>query len=211
MYVDIYQDTVCPWCRIGEKNLEAALERWQGEPVTVRWHPFELRPDMPEEGRDYLDHMATIKGDRNIQPLFDRVCQAGEGCGVTFRFEKIERMPNTLLSHVLIAAAPEEQRTAMLDAIHRAHFEEGADIGEREVLLSIAAGAGFDRAEIAAKLDDPALREEVAGRAAGARAMGISGVPFFIFNGALAVSGAQPPDVLLSALEQAAQLAPVSS
>ncbi len=116
-----------------------------------------------------------------------------------------------MFSHVLIAAAPEARRTAMLDAIHRAHFEEGADIGDREVLLNIAAGAGFDRAGIAAKLDDPALRDEVAERAAGAREMGISGVPFFIFNGALAVSGAQPPDVLLSALEQAAQLAPVSS
>jgi predicted DsbA family dithiol-disulfide isomerase len=206
MIVDVYQDTVCPWCRIGERNLHAALAHWTGEPVTVRWHPFELRPDMPPEGRDFLDHMAAIKGDRNIQPLFDRVCQAGEACEVTFRFDKIQRAPNTLLSHVLMAASPEERRTALLDAIHHAYFEVGRDIGDRETLLAIASEVGLDPAGTAAKLDDPAFRDAVADQAAQARAMGVSGVPFFVFDNALAVSGAQPPDVLLAALAQAAEV-----
>lgn len=210
MIIDVYQDTVCPWCRIGAKHLGDAIAQWRGELVTVRYHPFELRPEMPAAGRDYLDHMAAIKGDRNIQPLFDRVCAAGQACDLTFNFDRIGRMPNTLLSHVLLAAAPEERQAELLHAIHSAHFEEGADLGEREVLIEIATGIGIERAPLAAKLDDPAFCAGVAAQAARARALGITGVPFFIFNQVLAVSGAQPASVLLSAMHEASQLAAVS-
>lgn len=206
MIIDVYQDTICPWCRIGAKHLADAIAEWEGEPVTVRHRPFELRPKMPLEGRDYLDHMASIKGDRNIQPLFDRVCAAGEACDLTFNFDRIERMPNTLLSHVLLAAAPEDRQTDLLNALHHAHFEQGADIGQRDILLAIAESIGLDRAALAAALDDPALRMEVAEQADWARAQGITGVPFFVFNDALAISGAQPASVLLSAMEQVSRV-----
>lgn len=205
MIIDVYQDTICPWCRIGEKHLADALAQWQGEPVTVHHRPFELRPDMPAEGRDYLDHMASIKGDRNIQPLFDRVCAAGEACDLTFNFGRIERMPNTLLSHVLLSAAPADRQTELLRALHRAHFEEGADLGQRDILLAVAEGIGLDRAALAARLDDPALHAKVAAQANWARAQGITGVPFFVVNNALAISGAQPASVLLSAMQKASQ------
>jgi predicted DsbA family dithiol-disulfide isomerase len=204
MIIDVFQDTVCPWCRIGAMNLQDAIARWDGEPVTVRHHPFELQPQMPVEGRDFAEHMATIKGDRNLQPLFDRVCKAGEACEVTFRFDRVQRAPNTLLSHVLIAAAPVERQSALLDAIHDAYFEHGLDIGDRETLLAIAEETGLDRAAMAAKLDDPALRQEVAEQADWARRQGITGVPFFVFDNAVALSGAQPPETMLAAMRQAA-------
>jgi predicted DsbA family dithiol-disulfide isomerase len=204
MKIDVYQDTICPWCRIGSRNLQLALEQWHGEPVTVRLRPFELRPDMALEGRDFSEHMAEIKGDRNLQPMFDRVCQAGEGCDLTFRFDKIERMPNTLRSHVLIQAAPGDRQDELLEAVHRAYFEDGRDVGDRETLLAIAEESGLERVALAAKLDDPGFVQSVAEQAAWARRQGITGVPFFVFDDAVAVSGAQPPQVLLSAIQQAA-------
>jgi predicted DsbA family dithiol-disulfide isomerase len=159
---------------------------------------------MAPEGRDFIDHMASIKGDRNVQPMFDRVCQAGETCEVTFQFDKIERMPNTLMSHVLIQAAPVERQNGLLDALHDAYFEGGRDLGDRETLLAIAAELGLDRTELGARLDDVSLVADVRDRANWARNQGITGVPFFVFDNAVAVSGAQPPEVLLQAIEQAA-------
>lgn len=204
MIIDVFQDTVCPWCRIGEQNLRNAIAQWDGEPVTVRHHPFELQPLMPAEGRDFAQHMAAIKGDANLQPMFDRVCKAGEACDVTFRFDRVRRSPNTLLSHVLIAAAPEERQGDLLDAIHRAYFEDGRDIGDRETLLAIAEESGFDRAAMSTKLDDPDLRDRVAEEADWARRQGITGVPFFVFDNAVALSGAQPAETMLAAMKQAA-------
>ncbi len=206
MNIDVYQDTICPWCRIGNKNLNDAIARWHDEPVTVVQRPFELRPEMDPGGRDFVDHMATIKGDRNFQPLFDRVCQAGETCGLAFRFDQITRMPNTLLSHVLIQAVSPERQGVLLEAIHKAYFEDGRDAGDRETLLAIAVEVGLDRAGLTAKLDDPEFVLEVAEQAAWARNQGISGVPFFVFNETVAVSGAQPPDVLLAAMKQASSV-----
>lgn len=203
MIVDVFQDTVCPWCRIGAKNLQTALQRWDGEPVTVRYRPFELQPGMPAEGRDFRQHMTAIKGDANIEPMIEHVCRAGEACDITFRFDRVQRAPNTLLSHVLVAAVPDDKQEAMLDALHDAYFEHGRDIGDRATLLAIASEQGFDELEIAAKLDDPALRSEVSEQATWARQQGISGVPFFIFDGVLGASGAQPPAHLLQAMQQA--------
>lgn len=204
MNIDVYQDTICPWCRIGNKNLNDAVANWSGEPVTIRLRPFELRPEMPAEGRDFVDQMAAIKGDRNLQPMFDRVGQAGEVCDLSFRFDRITRMPNTLLSHVLIQAAPVERQSALLEAVHEAYFERGRDIGDRETLLAIAEQQGFDRAALALKLNDQAFIKDVSDEAARARARGISGVPLFVFNDAVALSGAQPPDALMAAMKETA-------
>jgi predicted DsbA family dithiol-disulfide isomerase len=207
--IDVFQDTVCPWCRIGEKHLNEAIKQWTGDPVTVRHHPFELQPQMPAEGRDFAQHMAAIKGDTNIQPMFDRVCQAGEACEVNFRFDRVQKSPNTLLSHVLMAAVPEEKQSALLDVIHQAYFEDGRDIGDRETLLDIATELGLDRGEIAAKLDDPNLRQQVSDEASWARGQGITGVPFFVFDNAVALSGAQPVDTMLAAMRRASAGVPM--
>ncbi len=207
MIVDVYADTICPWCRIGNKHLTDALKSWEGEPVTVRHHPFELRPDMPKSGVDFKQQMAAIKGDANIKPMLDRVCQAGEACDLTFKFENVGLMPNTLLSHQVVQAVPEDKQADLLEAMHVAYFEDGLDIGDRETLLKVAERAGHDRAGIEAKLADPVFTAEVTRRANWAREQGITGVPFFVFDNAVAVSGAQPPEVLISAMTKAREAA----
>jgi predicted DsbA family dithiol-disulfide isomerase len=207
MYVDVFQDTVCPWCRIGKKNLDDALAQWEGEPVAVRYHPFLLHPGMPGEGKLFREHMTAIKGDSNIEPMLQRVCDAGSACDVNFNWDKVQKAPNTLLSHCLIALAPPERQDEIVDAIHAAYFEEGRDIGDRGVLLDIAAehNLGIDRAELAAALDDETLRDRIAGEADWARKQGITGVPFFVINETYALSGAQPAATLLSAIDHAAK------
>lgn len=204
--VDVVQDTVCPWCRIGKANLDAALRAWDGPPVVLRWHPFELDPTIPPEGMDFRTKMAAKMGRpaSELGPVFDRVRQAGAGTGLSFDFDRIGRAPNTLRSHALIAGVPAAVRDAVIDAIHAAYFEEGRDIGDPETLVAVAAGAGVPEDEARAILADPDALAAVREEAAGLSQSGISGVPFFVFGGTHALSGAQPPAALLAAMRQAA-------
>jgi predicted DsbA family dithiol-disulfide isomerase len=206
MHVDVFQDTVCPWCRIGKKHLADALAQWEGEPVEVRFHPFMLQPQMPAEGTDFRQHMATIKGDANLEPMLGRVCAAGEACEVNFNFDKVQRSPNTLLSHCLIAVAPPERQSDIVDAIFRAYFEEGRDIGNLDVLLDLAEEQklGVERAELAEALTDEQLQQQIAAEANWIARQGITGVPFFVINETYGLSGAQPAETLLAAIRHAA-------
>jgi predicted DsbA family dithiol-disulfide isomerase len=125
--------------------------------------------------------------------------------GLTFNFEKIERAPNTLLSHRLVALAPEEKRQAVLDAVYEAYFEQGRDIGDLGVLLEVAAAQGMDAEAVGEQLRGDVAREEVLAEARMAHQLGITGVPFFVLNGRYGLSGAQPPAVLLQAMKTAAE------
>jgi predicted DsbA family dithiol-disulfide isomerase len=196
--IDVVQDTVCPWCRIGKKNLDDALKNFDGE-AEVRFHPYFLRPEMPEAGRDFREHMRSIKGDDDIEPLLLRVSNIGLQAGLTFNWDRVKRMPNTLLSHALVLSAPVAEQGRLLDAVYQAYFIDGRDIGKTQTLIEISDGLPVD----ISKLGDEAFLDEVAGRAEAARAQGITGVPFFIIDGQTAISGAQPPSVLLEAIEQA--------
>ena len=197
--IDVVHDTVCPWCRIGKRHLDDAIANWEGEAPLVRWHPFFLNPSMPAGGVDFRGYMASIKGDDNVEPMILSVTKAGRQAGLTFNWDRVRKAPNTLLSHALIQAAPQETRNAIVDALHLEYFERGGDIGSRTQLATIALSYGVDPAA----LDDRTHLDEIAGRAEAARYQGISGVPLFIFDGRTAVSGAQPPSVLLAAIEAA--------
>jgi len=196
--IDVVQDTVCPWCRIGKKNLDDALKNFDGE-AEVRFHPYFLRPEMPEAGRDFREHMRSIKGDDNIEPMLLRVSNIGLQAGLTFNWDKVKRMPNTLLSHALYLSAPVAEQGRVLDAVYQAYFVDGRDIGKKQTLLEIGEGLPVD----ISKLDNEAFLDEIAGRAEAAQAQGVTGVPFFIIDQKYAVSGAQPPSVLLEAMEEA--------
>jgi predicted DsbA family dithiol-disulfide isomerase len=198
--IDVVQDTVCPWCRIGKKNLDDALSHFEGETPEVMFHPFFLHPGMPPAGRSFRDHMRTVKGDDDIGPMLIRVSNAGLQAGLKFDWDKIQRAPNTLLSHALVLSAPVEEQGQVLDVVHKAYFENGIDIGDKQALIDLTDGLPVD----VTKLDDDAFLDAVAGRAEMARGQGVSGVPFFIFNHQFSVSGAQPPSVLLDAMEKAA-------
>ena len=207
MHIDLFSDTVCPWCRIGKRHLELALAEWAretAEPVTLRYRSFFLDPTIPPEGRDFRGHMTAKGGGRvPLEQFFAAPRERGAAVNLTFNFEAIGKAPNTLLSHRLVYIAPEAKRGALLDALYAAYFEFGRDVGDLDVLVDVAAAAGLDADETRTQLAGDAGTAEVLADIEFARQVGISGVPFFIFNDRLAFSGAQPPEVILRVLQQA--------
>jgi predicted DsbA family dithiol-disulfide isomerase len=211
MKIDIVSDVVCPWCYIGKRRLERALAtQRKSEPaldVTLRWHPFQLNPDLPRAGidrRSYLD--AKFGGPSRAAQIYERVREAGRESGLALAFDRIERQPNTLDAHRLIAWAQRENPARAGDLVERlfhAYFVEGAFVGDADTLATLAADAGYDREGAAAMLASDALRDEVAAADERARSLGIQGVPFFVFDGRVAVSGAHEPATLLDAIAQA--------
>lgn len=194
MQIDLYHDTVCPWCRIGKRHFQLALETWTGEKPEICYHTFFLNEAMPPEGADFRSYMQAKMGGRmSLEAMFEGPRRAGAPVGVKFNFEAITRAPNTLLSHQLIALAPDDKREAAIEAVYAAYFDEGRDIGQVEVLLAIAEELGWERATTEAGLADPVLAEALLAEAQQAQQMGITGVPFFILNQRLAFSGAQLP------------------
>ena len=210
MLIDVFHDTVCPWCRIGKRNLDTALAEWDGEPVTIRWRPFFLDETVPPEGLDFRTYFSQRKGVADPEPIFARVRQAGAAVGLDFRFDRVRYATNTLLSHRLIALTPADRQSPLIDAIHRAYFEHGRDIGDVETLADVAAEAGLDRASIADQLRGDAARDDVLTDARRAREMGITGVPLFLFDEAFAVHGAQPAAMLLAATREVERRQPVA-
>jgi len=206
MHIDVFSDTVCPWCRIGKRHLELALSEWTGEPVSVRYRSFFLDPTLPAGGRDFREHMLAKGGGRmGLEDFFATPRQRGADVGLTFNFEDIEKAPNTTLSHRLAYVTPEDRRGEVLDAIYAAYFEHGRDIGDIDVLVNIAEEAGLDGAAIRAALVGDAGMADVLADIDFARQAGISGVPFFVFNDKYAFSGAQPPASILRVMQQVAE------
>lgn len=206
MKIDVFSDTVCPWCRIGKRHLELALSEWAGEAVSVRYRSFFLDPTLPAEGRNFREHMLAKGGGRmGLEDFFATPRQRGADVGLTFNFEDIEKAPNTTLSHRLIYMTPEDRRGEVLDAIYAAYFENGRDIGDLDVLVGIAEEAGLDGAAVRAALVGDAGMADVLADVDFARQAGISGVPFFVFNDKYAFSGAQPPASILRVMQQVAE------
>ena len=206
MHIDIYHDTVCPWCRIGKANLRHALQQWQGEAVSIGYKTFFLNPNLPEEGADFVPYMnAKVGGRIPLAQMFAGPREAGRRVGLNFNFEAISRAPNSTLSHMLIASAVPEQREALIDAIYHAYFEAGEDIGALDTLVKLAQSVGMSQETVHQVLKDEALRAQVEAEANEAHSLGITGVPFFIINQRYAFSGAQPPETILNVLQQVAQ------
>ncbi|KQP11947.1 DsbA family oxidoreductase [Pseudorhodoferax sp. Leaf267] len=207
--IDVVSDVVCPWCYIGKRKLEAALASPEAAglpPVQIRWHAFQLNPDLPAEGIDrkaYLEE--KFGGPQRAAAIYERVRAAGRSVGLELNIDGITRQPNTLAAHALLAFAQQDgaDGSAVKERLLQAYFIENRFIGDLDVLADIAAQAGLDAAAARAYIEDPAARDAVAQADQEARRMGISGVPFFIFDRKLAVSGAQDPATLLDAMQQA--------
>jgi predicted DsbA family dithiol-disulfide isomerase len=172
----------------------------------VRWHPFQLNPDIPREGiprTAYLE--AKFGGKARAGEIYARVKQAGGEVGIPFDFDRIARQPNTLDAHRLIAWAQKQgdpqARDDLVERLFRAYFVDGRDIGNRAELARIAQEAGFPFEEAQAMLTSDRESSDVLAEDREAREVGVGGVPFFIFNGRTAVSGAHDPDTLLKALD----------
>ena len=203
MQLDIVSDTICPWCLIGKRRFEKALRQRPDLDLTITWHPFQLNPEMPAGGmdrREYLDR--KFGGPEGAERIYEAVRAAGEAEGISFAFEEIERVPNTVDSHRLIHWANREgHQDAVVEDLFRRYFIDGEDIGDHAVLVGAAAEAGMDGEAIAARLSTDEDVERVRGAANEASRMGVSGVPCFIFEGRDAVSGAQDPAVFLQAFD----------
>jgi predicted DsbA family dithiol-disulfide isomerase len=207
--IEVVSDVVCPWCYIGKRRLEKALEATQGElEVEVRWLPFQLNPDMPAGGMARADYRKAKFGSiERGRELDARVAGEGRGEGISFAFERMQRTPNTVAAHRLIELAQRQVQgadqgagrgSAVVDALFKAYFEEAEDIGERGVLDRIAGAAGVGGWPQAAD------EKQVAALEASLRGLGISAVPTFIFDRKFGVSGAHPPEALISAMREAA-------
>jgi predicted DsbA family dithiol-disulfide isomerase len=169
----------------------------------VRWLPFQLNPDLPESGISREEYVARKFGARG-KSVSDRVSLAGRQVGIAFDYGKMKVQPNTLHAHRLLAYAERAGRQdALAEELFRAHFVEGASLAERETLADIAARAGLDRKAASDYLAGDEDRGRIAEADVEARNAGIGGVPFFIFNRRIGVSGAQDPQALLEAMEQA--------
>ena len=209
--IDVVSDVVCPWCYIGKRRLEGALAQWAAAhpdapaPV-VQWRPFQLNPDLPRGGADRRSYLERkFGGAERAAEIYARVEAAGREVGIWFEFERIERQPNTLDAHRLLAWAQgldAVKAMRLVEDLFRAYFTQGVDIGNIEQLSRIAAQAGFDAYGATAMLTSGEGRAAVAAADQRARAMGVTGVPLFIFNQRVAVSGAQPPKVLAEAMLQ---------
>lgn len=204
LMIDVVSDVVCPWCYLGEKRLDAALAE-ESRPVVVRWRPYQLDPSIPEGGLDRVEYMERKFGrDGRLKSIHDHLVRLGAEVGVSFAFDRIKRAPNTLDAHRLIRwAGAAGAQGEVVDRLFRAYFVEGRDIGDRAVLLDIAAESGLDAELVARLIDEGADVEAVRGEIAQAQAIGVTGVPFFIFAGRLGVSGAQDVSVLRRAMSQA--------
>ncbi len=208
LLIDIVSDVVCPWCYIGKRRLEAALARRSDEPhPTVRWLAFQLNPDIPAGGvdrRSYLEQ--KFGGPERAREIYSRIKAAGDEVGIAFDFERIQRQPNTFDAHRLTAWAHDADPVAadsLVEKLFHAYFIEGTDIGNVDALATLAGAAGLDADAAKAWLVSGGGKVAVEAEEQRARALGVTGVPFFVFNQKLAVSGAQPPEVLLDAIEQA--------
>ncbi|MCX5722643.1 MAG: DsbA family oxidoreductase [Nitrospirae bacterium] len=206
MKIEIYSDVICPWCFIGKRRLEQALEQvGSAQLAQVLWRPFELNPTMPKEGLDRRTYLeAKFGGAEALQTMEGRVAQAGEAEGIEFAFDRIVRTPNTFDAHRLIWFAGQQGcQDEVVEALFFSYFTEGRDIGNLDSLTEVAADSGLNREEVRAFLSsDRAVQEVRAEEEAGHR-LGIRGVPYFLLNGSISISGAQPPDIFVSALQQA--------
>jgi predicted DsbA family dithiol-disulfide isomerase len=209
MRIDIYSDTVCPWCYLGKRRFELAVAaRPQYEP-RVTWRPFELNPDIPFEGVDRAAYLtARVGNPERVAAAHADLKRQGEAAGIEFRFDLIERMPNTRRSHLLIAHAARSGRQGPVkDRVMRAFFEEGGDIGDVEVLVRLGVEAGLAEYECRSALILRAGQDGVIAAERHAAVLGITGVPTFVFDGQYTISGAQEVGTLARIFDQVADFA----
>lgn len=214
--IDIWSDIMCPWCLIGWGNLSQALETLDGEiEADIRWHAFELNPDMPAEGEDRTAHIArkygrTIDQSKQIQ---GRMREAAAAAGVSLDYDGQDPAPgammwNTFAAHRLLTWVLEEHgaemQTRLKLALFEAHFNHRRRIGEREVLLDVAEESGLDRTAAAEALDSEELARKTRAEERAAMEMNITGVPAMIVEGRFMIPGAQPPEAYVIALRRVA-------
>lgn len=215
VHLDIVSDVMCPWCYIGKRRLEKALDQIDGVEVDIRWRPYQLDPTLPKEGRDRRQYLeAKFGGPERAKEIYGRVEQAGADEGLAFNFGAIAVSPNTIDAHRVIrwsANDGDAVQDKLVERLFELYFMEGANIGDHSVLIAAAEAAGMDGPVVAALLatneDVDAVTQEIAT----AQQMGVTGVPCFIIDNKYAVMGAQEPGHIAGAIKQAAEMKQVGA
>ncbi|ADE85557.1 DsbA family oxidoreductase [Rhodobacter capsulatus] len=202
--LDIFADPTCPWCYLAKAQLDRALEARPGHPFLISWQPFQLNPTLPAEGMDrgaWLRARFGVQADRVDLP----VLEAARTAGVALNLPIITRMPNTLNAHRLLHwAGIEGAQTAVMSGLLRAYWRDGQDIGQPDILVTIAADAGLDAVLIRRLLATDADAETIRSRAAHARERGVTSVPTFILDNTHVITGAQPAKLWMQVIDEIA-------
>lgn len=206
----VVSDTICPWCYVGKRLLAAALAELGDEKVglEIAWVPFQLNPAMPKEGvARQLYRTAKFGSWERSQMLDAQVEEAGRSVGLEFRHDLMARTPNTLASHALVRLAWEtggaDLQDRVVEALFAAYFRQGQDIGDTQVLVTLAGREGLGRSRVLDAISSPETLDAVSREDMRMRALGLQGVPALLFDKRHVLSGAQPVTLILRALRQA--------
>lgn len=213
--IDIVSDLVCPWCFIGKARLKGALalvkEKHPDVEFQISWLPYFLNPDTPKAGESYRGYLESkFGGGKEVDRIQANVAEAGRDACVEFRFDRIATRPNTLRAHRLVYRVQSighhpDEVDALVERLFVAHFQRGEDIGDIETLVGIAAEGGEDKEDIAEFLASNESEQQVRSLVDKVGKLGVTGVPFFIFQRRMAVSGAQSSAALAAAIMQSMQ------
>lgn len=203
--VDIWSDIACPWCYIGKRRFERALEGFDGE-VEIEYHSFELAPDTPVDfDGSEIDFLVKHKGmpEAQVTQMLGQIRELAAGEGLSYDFDSLQHTKTGKAHELLHYAKAHGKQGAMKERLLKAYFEQGRHVGRVADLVALATDIGLDAEETAAALESGRYVSDVEDDLKQAAEYGINGVPFFVFDGRLAVSGAQSPDVFAQALKQA--------
>lgn len=203
--VEVIADLICPFCYIGKRRLDRALDAVQG-PYDVAWYPWQLNPDMPAEGIGFEEYLTRRFGSpADIAPVLEEIAREGREQGIDFHFDTLTHVPNTLRAHQLMYLADREGRdqTALAEELMSAFFETGADIGATDVLVQLAGRHGLDDDKVVDAIADATVKQAVLAREAQVRSSGIAGAPGYLLNRRLLIIGAQESDVMVNGFDRA--------
>lgn len=205
MKIQVIFDTVCPWCYIGKRRMDQALALRPHIDAELVWRPFLLNREIPAEGIDRTAYLIRKFGsEARVRRIYGAIAQAGESVDIDFAFERINRTPNSVDSHRLIRFALRNGADArIVETLFFEYFIEGLDIGEPSVLRDIAADLGLPADAVTAYLDSDEDIDFVYDENTRAHRMGINGVPAFVFNDRMVISGAQEPQILARMIDAA--------
>lgn len=208
IHVEVVSDVVCPWCYIGKRRMEKAVERLKDDfDFQITFSPFELNPDMPEEGASQKAYLVQKFGsEERYHQVTEHVTQVAREEGLSFHFDKQSTSPNTRDAHRIIWFARQEGKQAEVkEAFLKAYFEEGIDLSRKDNLVDVAVSAGLEKERVESLLNSDFAKAEVAMSEQMNQQRGISGVPFYIINRQYGLSGAQPSETFEKVFREIAE------
>ena len=202
--IDVVSDVICPWCFLGKRRLDKALELIPDIKAEISFRPFFLDPTIPPEGLGRHEYMAAKFGEERLKTIHDPLIKAGKEDGVPYHFDKITRTPNTMDAHRLLRWAKlDGKQPEIAEALFMAYWNEGRDVGDHQVLADIAAAHGMNRNKVLNALGTDQDKNDVLKETTQAQQMGVTGVPTYIINQKYGVVGAQAAEALAEQIKMA--------